>query len=333
MYGIRDLLDLPGRSAVRVPRLAWLQALVDDWPIWATAIGYIVAVPIAMRALGVGHLHRVNLLYWELLWLHLTVGLIVAVVQFGNRRLLQWLRERAVSGVLLWMLLTPVFDSFTSWKQGFFHWAPYHWGAPLHRLDTWLHGGPAWEWFAPLLTPGTLVLLDWLYIAWFLVMTSAVSVALWALPLPLRRRFLMASLLLWICLGSVLAPVFASGGPCYYAQLTGQPDAYAPLWSVLDANDLRARDLHGWLWDVVHRSEWHPFIGISAMPSLHVAHAMLLGVLARESRTLGIQAAAMLYVAAIQVGSVVLGWHYAIDGYVSIISTALIWRALAHLER
>ena len=66
--------------------------------------------------------------------------------------------------------------------------------------------------------------------------------------------------------------------------------------------------------------------GISAFPSVHVALATLNALFAREySRRLGIVAFA--YAALIEVSSVYLGWHYAIDGYAAAIATVLIYVA------
>ena len=54
--------------------------------------------------------------------------------------------------------------------------------------------------------------------------------------------------------------------------------------------------------------------GISAMPSLHVAIAMSVVLLARKiDRRLAI--ASTIFTVLIMIGSVHLGWHYAIDGY------------------
>jgi hypothetical protein len=67
-----------------------------------------------------------------------------------------------------------------------------------------------------------------------------------------------------------------------------------------------------------------PFVGISAMPSVHVAVAVLFAVL-------GWRTAAWLgwlftgYACVVLIGSVHLGWHYAVDGYVSAVVAPLIW--------
>ena len=39
-----------------------------------------------------------------------------------------------------------------------------------------------------------------------------------------------------------------------------------------------------------------------------------------------------LYVLCIQLGSVVLAWHYAIDGYVSALLTLAVWKLLCRLD-
>ncbi|MDN3683797.1 hypothetical protein QW180_05815 [Vibrio sinaloensis] len=40
-----------------------------------------------------------------------------------------------------------------------------------------------------------------------------------------------------------------------------------------------------------------------------------------------------LYVVAIQIGSVHLAWHYAIDGYLSIVLTLILWKLCGVLAR
>ena len=76
--------------------------------------------------------------------------------------------------------------------------------------------------------------------------------------------------------------------------------------------------------------EWLPFGGISAMPSIHVAMAVVFALLGmRVNCWLGIVLIA--YAVIIQIGSVILGWHYAIDGYVSIILTILLWKLVGKI--
>ncbi len=63
------------------------------------------------------------------------------------------------------------------------------------------------------------------------------------------------------------------------------------------------------------------------MPSMHLAittiNALMLARLNRYAGTV-----ACLYLATILLGSVFLGWHYAVDGYASIAITGLIWYAV-----
>jgi hypothetical protein len=70
--------------------------------------------------------------------------------------------------------------------------------------------------------------------------------------------------------------------------------------------------------------------GISAMPSLHVAMAVLYAAVGwRVSRLAGILLSA--YVLVVRVGAVHLGWHYAVDGYVSVALAVLIWNGAGWL--
>ncbi len=64
---------------------------------------------------------------------------------------------------------------------------------------------------------------------------------------------------------------------------------------------------------------------ISAMPSLHVAMAVLMALGTwRINRWIG--AGMWAYALMIQIGSVHLAWHYAIDGFLAAVLTVGIWR-------
>jgi membrane-associated phospholipid phosphatase len=80
------------------------------------------------------------------------------------------------------------------------------------------------------------------------------------------------------------------------------------------------------LWQSAETGQWTAFGGISAMPSLHVAVAVLLAIVAWNcSWRIGLLATG--YTVVIGIGSVVLGWHYAVDGYVGTALAACCWIA------
>ncbi|MBY7838592.1 phosphatase PAP2 family protein [Vibrio fluvialis] len=85
---------------------------------------------------------------------------------------------------------------------------------------------------------------------------------------------------------------------------------------------------------------WHQFevrdqgigSGISAMPSMHVSMAVLLALaVSALHRRWGYLAWG--YALMIQIGSVHLAWHYAVDGYVSALLTVIIWRSIGWLTQ
>lgn len=157
----------------------------------------------------------------------------------------------------------------------------------------------------------------------------------------LRMQFLITYVLIWLILGSLLAILLASAGPCFYSNITHLPDPYSPLFQYLhSANELLAEnglslwalDTQSYLWEHFVESSVGLGSGISAMPSLHVAVAFLLALVGwRVNKTLGIFLSLHAFI--IVIGSVHLGWHYAIDGYVSIIGTLLIWKFSGYLVR
>ena len=66
------------------------------------------------------------------------------------------------------------------------------------------------------------------------------------------------------------------------------------------------------------------------MPSLHVAVALWLALVIR-SYLPRLQFIGWAYFAVILVGSVYLGWHYALDGIVAVMITLACWRAVPAL--
>jgi hypothetical protein len=68
------------------------------------------------------------------------------------------------------------------------------------------------------------------------------------------------------------------------------------------------------------------------MPSIHVAMPVLFALIGWSTqRWLGLLF--LLYGLMVFLGSVHLGWHYAVDGYMSVCVMLLVWRAVGWFVR
>lgn len=226
---------------------------------------------------------------------------------------------------------------FGRWKSVMHIIHPFAWDARLSALDRWIHLGTyPWEDLQPLVgRPIITHALDFLYVPCLVSVLVATTVWQgWTADRRLREQFLCAFALCWIVLGTVMATAFASAGPCYYNLVTHQPDPYQPLMAYLSrvdaASPLIALGIQRGLWASYTGQDATPFSGISAMPSLHVAMPVLFTVAGWcYDRRLGI--ALGIYTTAVLIASVHLGWHYAIDGYASVIGVAVLWTLAGRL--
>ncbi|MBA4011263.1 MAG: hypothetical protein C0481_05295 [Phenylobacterium sp.] len=243
-----------------------------------------------------------------------------------------------VRPILMILALTAFLGSFTTAKTSLAHFGGFTWDQKLAELDAWLHGGvDPWRLLHPLLAHQPLTrVLQFCYLPVWL--TLAFCAPLWVATAPrlasIRTRFLAAYLLTWILLGNVLAATFLSAGPVYFGQVTGDVDRFKPLMDYLAfsaGTSNSSYDLQQWLWLLHSTGQAHTGSGISAFPSLHVAMATLIAIL---GSLVGRKAFALAvgYLVLILAASVHLGWHYAIDGYASIILTTTLWFALRPLD-
>ena len=145
----------------------------------------------------------------------------------------------------------------------------------------------------------------------------------------LRFHILHASVLAWFIAGNWMAILLASVGPVYYEYFFDGSITYVPLMENLESIDLRT----GMVWALnaqrmLLNSYIHPdspISGISAMPSLHVLFAFFIAFTAMKvGRFAGI--AGYLFALLIFAGSVVLGWHYAVDGIVGVLTAIAFWK-------
>ena len=126
--------------------------------------------------------------------------------------------------------------------------------------------------------------------------------------------------------------LLSSAGRCHDALVVGTPDPYdahmgAPGRSRARHGGSRPRDRPGRApvrmpRDFYQAGDFGFGHGISAAPSMHVASTWMIARMA-QCYGLGAAIAGWSFFGIIFVGSIYLGWHYAIDGYISIISIVL----------
>lgn len=231
------------------------------------------------------------------------------------------------------LLLFPLFFSaFTSFKSILPAINPFSWDKALAQLDVIIHGGiMPWQWLQsivgfPIITSG----INFFYHLWFFLMYAILFWQAFSLRTPLlRMRFLLSFVGIWILLGTITAIGLSSVGPCYYGLITGPYDPFQPLLEYLHTTNetfpVLAIEVQERLWTNYTNKQIGIGSGITAMPSMHVATSTLFALLGWQSnRILGIFLTMFLFI--VMIGSVHLGWHYAIDGYVAIIGTWLVWR-------
>ena len=190
------------------------------------------------------------------------------------------------------------------------------WDPQIEAIDRLMHLGLSPNIFAVQLVAGTPLpaLLDVWYSFWIQTVMAAIAFFCTSSLAALRRSFMLSCVLLWT-LGAVLYLAVPTLGPCYTtpedyavvaAELPKAAQGQAALWQNYELM-LAGRE------GVLRR--FNPTRGIGALPSLHVgAHVLFALWCARVARPLlvfWVVASVLTFL-----GSIVTGWHYALDGYV-----------------
>ncbi len=242
--------------------------------------------------------------------------------------------DRIVDGAIALLSTCVFFGSFSFFKGVLPDINPFSWDPLFAQMDRALHGGyDPYTLLMPIFGhPYVLTAINGAYHFWMVLVLFMLFVACFTKHDPKARdTFMVSYVLIWALGGNLLGTVFASGGPVYYAGL-GYGDDFAPLISALQSanqiSPIPALEVHELLWKgYIGEGPAH---GISAMPSMHLASSALLTLYGfRISRWLGW--ALVAFTATMLLGSVLLAWHYAIDGYLGILLAIAVWAGVTRL--
>ena len=212
--------------------------------------------------------------------------------------------------------------AITALKSGIQAAVPFYADPALARIDRLLLGQDAWR-LAHSLFGWAFTPISTLYGTWLLGQTALLTALLFAAPSKFKSQALITHSLIWLLLGIAMAYACSSAGPIFYDQIYGGT-RFSGLHQLIAQSALTAGP-EDYLWHL-HQSGSVQFgAGISAMPSLHVAGATWLA-LVFGSRFRRFAALGWIYAALIYIGSIMTGWHWAMDGVVGASGALLLWR-------
>lgn len=318
-----------------------VQSFRAQWIFFAVPVLYLASNWILLSSLETHRSPRIIALLIDLLSLALPVGLIVVMllrfVQYlfiekpesPVRALGSELKDLFIKPVRIINAL-PVFAAMVFFNKSMVEMKPaipainpFSWDTTFMQWDRILHFGvDPWVLLQPLMGFDYVTfLVNIAYDFWFVALFGAWSWFGFRKDAnELRTRFFLSYMLIWWVGGGLLAVLFSSAGPVYYSAIGLSPDPFTGLFAYLNDVDTRIPlwmlDAQQLLWDGYTGKKFA--LGISAFPSMHNASAVLFALaLMKCSRVLGV--VFCIYAGVILIGSVHLGWHYAVDGYAGIL--------------
>lgn len=206
------------------------------------------------------------------------------------------------------------------------------------ELDEWLHFGTApWKIthfiFSSYYFTGFINFIYncWFFIIWLFLVFYCISTK----DLEHRKVVLTSYILCWVINGGIFSTLLSSVGPCYIMDFYSS-SYYSELFTILGSQNEQLISSESWLRVWVLKTQ--PFLydrylerssevgsGISAMPSMHVSIAFLMALCVPKDYK-ALKVLFIIFALLIFIGSIHLGWHYALDGYVSIFLTLLIYK-------
>jgi hypothetical protein len=186
----------------------------------------------------------------------------------------------------------------------------------IFQIDPWIVTNRLFGWAAPLI--------DRAYVTWAPIKFATLMFVI-LMPQSNERSRALTSYFLMMATVAIGQYLCSSAGPVFYDMLQLGPRFHnLPIepWVA------QTRD---YLWSDHLRAGGAIGGGISAMPSLHVAAALWIALVLRSyRREAGV--VGFCYFGLITVGSVLLGWHYAVDAIAAAFITVAAWRASARIS-
>jgi hypothetical protein len=204
--------------------------------------------------------------------------------------------------VLIWFQFVSL-----TWTKALIPYVTPMWADPmLADADAWIFGDDPWRLIHPIIMPIEPVV-DVLYALWALILKVCLGAILFAPPSRNKSTLLLTFFLVMGLVGVFGQFILPSAGPIFWERM-GLGNRFADFVPAAHAG--WASDL---LWEARAGDNLGFADGISAFPSMHVAGAVWM-VLAMRLIYPKVQSLLWAYLVLVLVGSVALGWHYAMDG-------------------
>ena len=232
-------------------------------------------------------------------------------------------RERLLLALPVLALWPITASGFTYLKSVIPLVHPFYLDPALAAWDRTLHFGiDPWRYLQPLLGYAPITyLIGFGYTLWFLILQAVLVLQAGASGNRKRRlQFLLTMALAWAVVGSLIATMMSSVGPCYFGLTYDGPDPFAEQVAYLRgvaasvAETIRlpftTTVLQDMLWRSYSTNDFGMVRGISAAPSMHIASTWIIARLAWDMGKAA-RIAGCAFLGFIFIGSIHLGWHYA----------------------
>ena len=238
---------------------------------------------------------------------------------------------RTIASLPAFVLIVFMMPLFSAMKSMISLFNAYSWDTTFIAWDRFLFfGNDAWEVMQPVLGyPIVTATLAFFYHLWILIpYVGTIFVLFYRVMRPVARQYLLSFFMSWALIGGLMATLLASVGPCFMEPLLGDPtfvDQMAYLNAANEQFPIMTLRVQALLVEWYQTSENGLGAGITAMPSMHVAIALLFWLAVRKVSPLFNRLLLAFFVMT-WVSSVHLAYHYAVDGLVSVIAVIVIWK-------